>query len=46
VLYVIDGGGHTWPGSIDVARLGATTHEIYATDEIWDFFQAQGARPR
>ncbi len=46
VLYVIDGGGHTWPGSIDVPRLGATTHEISATDQIWEFFQAQGARPR
>ncbi|TAK57793.1 MAG: hypothetical protein EPO22_11710 [Dehalococcoidia bacterium] len=46
VLYVIDGGGHTWPGSIDVPRLGATTHEIMATDQIWDFFQAQGNRPR
>ncbi len=46
VLYVIDGGGHTWPGSIDVPRLGGTTHEITATDQIWEFFQAQGNRPR
>ncbi len=46
VLYVIDGGGHTWPGSIDVPRLGGTTHEISATDQIWEFFQAQGGRPR
>lgn len=42
VLYVIDGGGHTWPGAIDVPRLGATTHEISATDLIWDFFVEQG----
>jgi polyhydroxybutyrate depolymerase len=43
VLYVIDGGGHTWPGAIvDVQRLGATTHEISATDLIWDFFVEQG----
>ncbi len=43
LLYVIEGGGHTWPGSIDVPRLGATTHEINATDQMWDFFVAQGA---
>jgi polyhydroxybutyrate depolymerase len=43
VLYAIDGGGHTWPGAIvDVARLGATTHEISATDLIWQFFVQQG----
>jgi polyhydroxybutyrate depolymerase len=42
VVYVIDGGGHTWPGSIDVPRLGATTHEVNATDEIWSFFVGQG----
>lgn len=41
LLYVVDGGGHTWPGSIDVARLGATTQEINATDLIWQFFAAQ-----
>lgn len=40
VLYVIDGGGHTWPGASDVPRLGATTHEINATDLIWQFFAA------
>ena len=42
VLFVIEGGGHTWPGSIDVPRLGATTHEVNATDQIWEFFVAQG----
>jgi polyhydroxybutyrate depolymerase len=42
VLFVIEGGGHTWPGSIDVPRLGATTHEMNATDEIWRFFVVQG----
>ena len=40
VLVVIEGGGHTWPGSIDVPRLGATTHEISATDQMWRFFAA------
>lgn len=42
-LYSINGGGHTWPGAaIDAAPavLGPTTHEISATDLIWDFFVA------
>jgi len=38
VLYIIYGGGHTWPGAVDVARLGATTQEISATDLMWEFF--------
>ncbi|MBI2724326.1 MAG: hypothetical protein HYX50_04615 [Chloroflexi bacterium] len=42
VLFIVDGGGHTWPGSIDVPRLGMTTQEVNATDQIWDFFVAQG----
>jgi len=41
VVFVIEGGGHTWPGSIDVARLGPTTQEIDATEQIWQFFTAQ-----
>lgn len=45
VLLVVDGGGHTWLGSVDVPRLGATTHEIDATDEIWQFFAAHARRP-
>jgi len=37
-LYAVQGGGHTWPGSVDVARLGATTHSIDATELMLDFF--------
>ncbi len=40
VLYVVEEGGHTWPGAIDVAALGRTTHSIDATALIWDFFAA------
>jgi polyhydroxybutyrate depolymerase len=40
LLYTIEGGGHTWPGSLDIARLGRTTQTINATDIIWQFFQA------
>ncbi len=46
VLFIIEGGGHTWPGAIDVPRLGATTHEVSATDQIWEFFVAQGSLRR
>lgn len=40
VLYAIEGGGHTWPGAVDVDPLGSTTHEISATELILDFFDA------
>ena len=39
-LFVVKGGGHTWPGAIDVARNGDTTREISAAEEIWKFFAA------
>jgi polyhydroxybutyrate depolymerase len=40
-LYVVEGGGHTWPGAnLDVAWLGETTHSIDATALLWDFFAA------
>jgi polyhydroxybutyrate depolymerase len=42
-LYVIDGGGHTWPGSLasaaEVATDGPTTFQIDATSLMWSFFQ-------
>lgn len=42
-LYVINGGGHTWPASaFSVASesvLGPTTHEIDASRLIWEFFE-------
>jgi polyhydroxybutyrate depolymerase len=40
VLYSIEGGGHTWPGSIAIASLGMTTHQIDASATIWSFFAA------
>jgi polyhydroxybutyrate depolymerase len=43
ILYIVEGGGHTWPGAADVARLGTVTQEIDATDLIWEFFEAQAA---
>jgi len=44
-LLTIEDGGHTWPGSIDVPRLGPTNHEITAADVIWAFFARQERRP-
>jgi polyhydroxybutyrate depolymerase len=42
-LYVIEGAGHTWPGSQTHAALedllGPTTLEIDATDLMWEFFE-------
>jgi len=41
VFYVIDGGGHTWPGSaFPIPFLGMTTEQISASDTIWAFFEA------
>jgi polyhydroxybutyrate depolymerase len=43
VLYRIDGGGHTWPGAVvDITRLGLTTHQIKATEQMWTFFSQYG----
>jgi polyhydroxybutyrate depolymerase len=40
-FYIIEGGGHTWPGTaFDVGRLGVTNKDISASDTLWAFFQA------
>jgi polyhydroxybutyrate depolymerase len=40
-LYVIQGGGHTWPGGDhEPILLGATTQSIEASQLIWSFFAA------
>ena len=38
VLYSVTNGGHTWPGSLDVPRLGHVTDDVNAADLILDFF--------
>ncbi|MGW3349661.1 alpha/beta hydrolase family esterase [Nonomuraea rubra] len=43
-LYTIDGGGHTWPGPIEVPRLGATARELDATRLILDAFDRAPSR--
>jgi polyhydroxybutyrate depolymerase len=38
-LYVVEGGGHTWPGSSrNIRALGTTTRSISATGIAWQFF--------
>jgi polyhydroxybutyrate depolymerase len=37
-LYTVAGGGHTWPGAVQVPLLGETTNEISATDILLDAF--------
>lgn len=46
-FYIINGGGHTWPGVggvMDEATFGPTNMDINAGDVIWDFFS--GLPPR
>ena len=42
VLYTIRGGGHTWPGGMQLPEwfVGRTTRSIDATKVMWDFFMA------
>lgn len=40
ILFVIEGGGHTWPGrDPGLEFLGPSTRDISANDLMWDFFQ-------
>lgn len=36
--YLVEGGGHTWPGAIEIPGLGHTTTDISASDLIWEHF--------
>jgi polyhydroxybutyrate depolymerase len=40
ILYVVDGGGHTWPGRpFGGGLLGRYTMNFQANDVIWEFFR-------
>jgi polyhydroxybutyrate depolymerase len=46
-FYSVEGGGHTWPGAIDLAKvgkgyLGATTQSVSATKVFLDLFDSVG----
>lgn len=48
-LHRIEGGGHTWPGALDLAslgitRLGSTTASVSATDVMLDTFDRAPSR--
>lgn len=38
ILYVIEGGGHTWPGRPAPSIIGRATQNISANDLMWEFF--------
>lgn len=43
VLYKIEGGGHTWPGTkqyLPASIIGKTSREINGCDVIWNFFKS------
>jgi polyhydroxybutyrate depolymerase len=40
VLYTVEGGGHTWPGSPIESDVGHTTQDIDASQIIWDVFES------
>ncbi|MEV1168887.1 PHB depolymerase family esterase [Nonomuraea sp. NPDC049784] len=43
-LYTVDGGGHTWPGPIEVSRLGKTARDLDATALILNAFDHTPSR--
>lgn len=47
VVYVVEGGGHTWPGGLPYLPervIGRTSRDIYANEVIWDFFKKHAVR--
>ena len=39
--YLIQGGGHTWPGGVQYLpkrMIGRTTHNLDASETLWQFF--------
>lgn len=43
ILFVIEGGGHTWPGNETLFKkaLGPSTRDISANDQMWEFFSTK-----
>ena len=42
VVFIIEGGGHTWPGGpqyLPAFLIGKASHNLDATQSIWDFFK-------
>jgi polyhydroxybutyrate depolymerase len=46
ILYIVNGGGHAWPGHPVAERLlGRSTRDISATDVMWEFFRHHQQKP-
>jgi len=48
ILYSVVKGGHTWPGGdpyMPERRVGATSHDLDASETIWQFFAAHPMPP-
>jgi polyhydroxybutyrate depolymerase len=42
VVYIVEGGGHTWPGGsqyLPAFLVGKVSHKLDATQVIWEFFK-------
>ncbi|MEM7373436.1 MAG: PHB depolymerase family esterase [Bacteroidota bacterium] len=37
-FYIIDGGGHSWPGAEPIPGLNPTNQDFSASEVIWEFF--------
>lgn len=47
MFYIVNGGGHTWPGRTRIpAELGPTNMDMDAGEVIWDFFSAHSLAAR
>jgi poly(3-hydroxybutyrate) depolymerase len=47
MFYLINGGGHTWPGHPRPQQeLGDTNMDMDAGEVIWEFFSTHTLRPR
>ena len=46
VLYTLEGGGHTWPGGMEVPAwlFGPTPRSVDASEAMWEFFRAHPRR--
>ncbi len=40
ILHSIVGGGHSWPGAIELPGLGPTSRDVDASEAMWEFFAA------
>ena len=48
VFWIVDGGGHTWPGVagvMDEQRFGLTNMDINASEKIWEFVSPHRRTP-